>query len=231
MKEKNFKELLKEAKKFLNLKYHPVGVYFSQEKYEGEEKFFACVGLKRALCGEEIIMTKDTISCFGGLHWLGFEDMSSGLTHILTEIEKLFKDQKVFKRWLEIVPAPPLGKFSSIKLSPSLKDSDIPSLLIFAGNPHQIHRIHSALIYSTGDLIIPHYYSALCQGAITNPFITDIPSITIPDTFAREICGFEMETIIFSIPYRWVEAFFDGLFNSDGAKEKILPSLKKFLKK
>jgi uncharacterized protein (DUF169 family) len=215
MKGKNFKELLKEARKFLNFKYHPVG----------KEKFFACVGLKRALCGEEIIMTKDTISCFGGLHWLGFEDMSSGLTHILTEIEKLFK------RWLEIVPAPPLGKFSSIKLSPSLKDLDIPSLLIFAGNPHQIHRIHSALIYSTGDLIIPHYYSALCQGAITNPFITDIPSITIPDTFAREISGFEMETIIFSIPYRWVEAFFDGLFNSDGAKERILPFLKNFLKK
>ena len=231
MEGKDFKELLKEVKEYLNLKYHPVGVYFSEKKSAEKEKFFACVGLKRALCGEEIIMTKSNISCFGGIHWLGFEDMSHGLTHILTQVEKLFKDEEVFKKWLENVPPPPFGKFSSVKLSTKFNESQYPSLIIFAGHPHQVHRIHSALIYSTGDLLIPHYYSALCQGAITNPFVTDLPSITIPDTFAREICGFENETIIFSIPYKWIKAFFEGLFASDGAKEKILPSLLQFLKK
>lgn len=231
MEEENLSGLLKRAKEYLKLKYQPVCVYFHNEKYDGKEKIFACVGLKRALYGEEIILAKNNISCFGGIHWLGFEDMSPGLTHILTQIEKLFKDEDVFKKWIKNVPSPPKGKFSSIKLSPVIKGLKNPSLVIFAVNPHQAHRIHSALIHSTGDLMIPHYYSALCQGAITNPFVTDLPSITIPDIFAREICGFEMETIIFSIPFKWLKPFSDGLFLSDGAKEKILPSLLKFLKK
>ncbi len=224
---------LKRLAGFLGLRHPIVCVKGLDDipKEREKSRLFACTGIKQAFAGRTVYLHSQNLSCFGARHWLGFDDFQSGLEYVLTQVERLFKDQRVIQKWFQSIPVPPRGRYRCFELSAGLNLTVPPLLYVFRADPHQVHRLHSALAYSRGDLVIPFYYAALCQGSITNPLVTDSPSITIPDNVAREICGFAREEMLFTVPHSFINDLLEGMFDSDGAREKTMPHLKKFFKK
>ena len=115
-------------------------------------------------------------------------------------------------------------------LKPLEREEDEPELVLLLVNAHQAHRIHSILNYREGDLMIPHFYSAICQGTITNPISLNKPTVTFPDTMGRDVGGFGENDIIFSFPLAYFLRLVEDLRASDGGEEKIAPGVKDLLK-
>jgi uncharacterized protein (DUF169 family) len=223
---------VKEVSDYLGLRYPPVAVSYREKPDPAApvSKRFGCNAIFQAFRGKVINLDRGSISCPGAVHWLGFDDYRPGLTLFLTHGEKLFASEELTEKWLNHVPPPRPAPQGHLVLKPLATEEEEPELVLLLVNAHQAHRIHSILNYREGDLMIPHFYSAICQGTITNPISLNKPTVTFPDTMGRDVGGFGENDIIFSFPLAYFLRLVEDLRASDGGEEKIAPGVKDLLK-
>lgn len=191
----------------LGLTSEPVGIgYLDEPDLEGDSrKRYVCLALKHAFKGETLCVSRRSLACMGGVHWLGFMDLEEILVAFLVMLESSFEDSDVARRWFRSVPEPPFGKAEYVVLKPLAKWEDKPDLVALKVSPPQAEDLLSLLSFKRGDLSLEQRFTATCQGAITNPIATGKPSIFIPDAVSRKFARFADDDMIVSMPFAFAE--------------------------
>ena len=222
---------VKEITEYLGLKYPPVAVGY-RDKPDPDapvSKRFGCNAIYQAFKGKVVSLNRESITCPGAVHWFGFDDYRPGLVLFLTHGEKLFASEELAEKWFDSIPKPRPAPREYLVLKPLEKEEDEPELVLLLVNAHQAHRIHSILNFRQGDLMVPHYYCAICQGAIANPISLNQPTLTYPETVGKEFGGFGEEDIVFSLPLSYFLRLVEDLRASDGGKDKFAHEIKDLL--
>jgi len=209
--------------KTYNLEGKPVAISYVDEPVpDGDNsKRFVCVALQQARKGMTINLSAESISCFGGVHWLGLRDQRMILTPLLTYVEKFFKDIVVAEEWFNTVPTPPWERAEFVTLTPLDLANGEPDLVFLVANTHQAHRIHTALTYSEGTLTLHNFFAATCQSSIGIPLVTQKPCITLPDTVSRKLAKFTDADVVVSLPYQFFIKLLEDIDKSSGGKAVV----------
>jgi uncharacterized protein (DUF169 family) len=220
--------VVKEVSDYLGLRYPPVAVSYRSEPDLGGKltKRFGCNAIRQAFRGKVINLDRKSASCPGAVHWLGFDDYRPGLVSFLTHGEKLFATEELAEKWFDSIPPPRKAPAPYLVLKPLDQEEGEPELVLLLTDAHQVHRIHSILNFREATLMIPQYFSALCQGAVANPISLSRPSITFPETMGKEMGGFKEDEIIFSLPLAYFRRLYEDLRASDGGKGRFAHEIK-----
>jgi len=223
---------VREIKEYLGLKNSPVAVsYRENPDPEGNSaRRFGCNAINQAFKGRVVNLKRDSISCPGAVHWYGFADFRPGLSLFLTHGEKLFASEEVAGKWFDHIPPPRPAPAEYLVMKPLEREENDPELVLLLVNSHQAHRVHSIINFREGTLMIPHYYAAICQGAVGNPISLGKPTVTFPETVGKEFGGFADGDIIFSLPLSYFRRLYDDLESSDGGRESYAREIRDFLK-
>ncbi|MDD5224576.1 MAG: DUF169 domain-containing protein [bacterium] len=222
---------VKEVKDYLGLKYPLVAASYRDRPDPAApvSKRFGCNAIGQAFRGKVVSINRDSTTCPGAVHWFGFENYRPGLVMFLTHGEKLFANEELAEKWFDSIPPPRPAPREYLVLKPLEKEEGEPELVLLLVNAHQAHRIHSIINFREGTLAIPHYYSAICQGAVANPISLGKPAITYPETVGKEFGGFGEDDIIFSLPFSYFLRLVKDLRDSDGGKDKFAHEIKGLL--
>jgi len=204
--------------KTYRLEGKPVAISYAEVPLPGgdDRKRFVCVALQQARKGLTINLSAKSISCFGGIHWLGLQDQRKVLVPFLTYVEKFFEDVAVAEEWFRTVPEPPWGRAEFVTLTPLELAQEEPDLVFMVANTHEAHRIHTALIYDEGSLTPQNFFAATCQASIGIPIVTQKPSIALPDTASRKFARFSDCDVILSLPYQYFVKLMENIDRSSG---------------
>ena len=58
---------------------------------------------------------------------------------------------------------------------------------------------------------MPQRFASTCQGTITNPLVTGVPSFCLPDAVSRKFARFSGNDIIISMPYPFAEEMVNNI--------------------
>ena len=214
----DFRQASETLIKTYKLEGKPVAISYVDEPVpDGDSrKRFVCVALQQARKGRTINLSAENISCFGGLHWLGLQDQRAILIPFLTYVEKFYKDIVVAEQWFNTVPTPPWGRAKFVTLTPLDLARGEPDLVFMVANTHEAHRIHTALIYSEGNLTMQNFFAATCQSSIGIPIVTQKPYIALPDTASRKFAKFTDADVVVSLPYQYLVKLLEDIDKSSG---------------
>lgn len=197
-------------RKAYQLKYFPVGIKFL--KKEGEFPGFQKVKRKKTVCsfiklaarGESFFLDKNSISCPGGLRWMGFPSkLAKTFLYelFLGRIEKIKSSPGVAKKFLESLPRPPKeGRYKKIFFSPLKNYSFEPDVILIITTPRQAYRIIATVYLNDRRLVKIIPLSAACHGVITIPFVTKEVNVSLIDPVARQLGGYNEEDVLVGIP-------------------------------
>jgi len=222
----DFKHASETLVRTYQLEGKPVAISYVDEPAPGGDsrKRFVCVALQQARKGMTINLSADNVSCFGGVHWLGLKDQRKILIPFLTQGEKFFQDVAVAEEWFNAVPTPPWGRAKFVTLRPLELAEEEPDLVFLVANTHEAHRIHTALTYNEPSLTLQNFFAATCQASIGIPFVTQKPSIALPDTASRKFARFTDCDIMVSLPYQYFLNLLENIDKSSGGTAvTILP--------
>ncbi len=85
----------------LGLASEPVTISYSDDPdgESGREGRYVCVAVKHAFKGKTVNLSRKSIVCVGGVHWLGFMDLEDVLVGFLVWLEQSFADSDACRRW------------------------------------------------------------------------------------------------------------------------------------
>ncbi len=178
------KEISSVLEKGHNLLYPPVGVYYSDalDPVGSKRCRYVCVALKHAFSGEVVNLTRQSIECMGGAHWLGFLDIEELTVPFLTLIENLFADSDETRKWFRSVPRPLPAQADNLVMKPLAACLAPPTLVALRLNPKRFHDVMGVLSFCDGGFKMEMRVLATCQGVVTNPLVTHKPCICVPDS-------------------------------------------------
>ena len=191
----------------LDLAAGPVGITYADDPDPGAESRarYVCQGIKHAFKGKTVNLSRKSVVCAGGIHWLGFMDLEEMLVAFLVWLEQSFEDSDACRRWFRSTPAPPFGKGEHVVLKPLSRCQGTPELVAFLVNAGQAEALHGLLTFRDAEFIMPQRFASTCQGVITNPLVTGEPSFCLPDAVSRKFARFTDNDIIISMPYACAE--------------------------
>lgn len=201
------KDISRRLVEAFHLEAEPVAVSYTDEPRPGadDRKRYVCVAIRHAFRGDTLILSRKTLTCLGGVHWLGFMQLEELIVAFLVMLERSFKDSDVARHWFHSSPTPPLDRGQYVVLEPLGKCGGEPDLVAFKLDPSRAEAMIRALTFSRGDFSIEHRFSATCQGVITNPLVTGKPFMCLPDLLSRKFAGFDEGEIFLSMPVSYVE--------------------------
>lgn len=199
------------------VKYYPVAVKFI--KPGGDTFGIRQTGLKKSICafikncgrGESFYISRDNISCPGGLKWLGFPSKiteSYFYKYFLGEVEKVKSSAEVAEKFIDNLPKPPAeGTYEKIIFTPLPKCNFSPDVVVLISNPRYAYQMITYAYLDEYSLVKTYPICAVCHGVITIPFVTGEVNINMIDPMSRRLGGYREEDVIMGIPYQKFGAF------------------------
>ena len=207
LSEKMNQEMSRGLVEVLGLDSEPVAITYADDPDPegGRGGRYVCVAVKHAFKGKTVNLSRKSIVCVGGVHWLGFMDLEEMLVAFLVWLEQSFADSDACRRWFRSTPTPPFGKAEYVVLKPLGQCEGTPDLVALLVNAGQAEAVQGLLTFRDAEFIMPQRFASTCQGTITNPLATGAPSFCLPDAVSRKFARFSDNDIIISMPYRFAE--------------------------
>ncbi|MBU4175214.1 MAG: DUF169 domain-containing protein [Actinobacteria bacterium] len=213
MSEKMNQEMARRLVELLDLASEPVAITYSDHPDDegGREGRYVCVAVKHAFKGKTVNLSRKSVVCVGGIHWLGFMDLQEMLVAFLVWLEQSFVDSDACRRWFRSTPTPPFGKAEYVVLKPLARCEETPDLVALLVNAGQAEAVQGLLTFRDAEFIMPQRFASTCQGTITNPLATGAPSFCLPDAVSRKFAKFTDNDIIISMPYPFAEEMVNNI--------------------
>jgi len=206
-------EMARRLVELLDLASEPVAITYSDHPDDegGREGRYVCVAVKHAFKGKTVNLSRKSVVCVGGIHWLGFMDLQEMLVAFLVWLEQSFVDSDACRRWFRSTPTPPFGKAEYVVLKPLARCEETPDLVALLVNAGQAEAVQGLLTFRDAEFIMPQRFASTCQGTITNPLATGAPSFCLPDAVSRKFAKFTDNDIIISMPYPFAEEMVNNI--------------------
>jgi len=213
LSEEENQEMARRLVEVLGLASEPVAISYSDvpDPEGGRGGRYVCVAVKHAFKGKTVNLSRKSVVCVGGVHWLGFMDLEEMLVAFLVWLEQSFEDSDACRRWFRSTPIPPFGKGEYVVLKPLSRCEGTPELVAFLVNAGQAEALQGLLTFRDAEFIMPQRFASTCQGVITNPLVTGEPSFCLPDAVSRKFARFSGNDIIISMPYAYAEEMVKNL--------------------
>ena len=194
-------------KRELNLDTDPVAVTFAGPQAPGsgsaKEKVSVCQALKRASCGEAVVITRESCGCPGGLVSLGLgqtpPEGKEKLVNFLINKEKVYCSRVAMHRSQQTV-LPPVGVANQVFFSSLSKAAALPDVVVFIGIPGSLHRLVSFAGYWEGGSMKAELSGPACRTGIAYPVVTGEIGLSLLDFGARRLAGFAEGHLLVAVP-------------------------------
>ncbi len=217
--------------KIYQTKYSPIGIKFVKkgESVFGlprtKQKKTICAFIKIAVCGDSFYIDKDSISCPGGLKWMGFP---SKLTetyfykYFLGEVEQIKSSAEIAEKFINFLPQPPEEEiYQKVIFSPLKNCQFIPDVIVLITSPRYAYQIIIAAYLDEYHLIKTIPICAACHGVITIPFTTGELNISMIDLMSRELGGYKDDEVLIGIPYPRFDSLIKNIKNTSHEPHKL----------
>jgi uncharacterized protein (DUF169 family) len=171
--------------------------------------------------GLAVGVTSRQFSCGIGLFAFGFAKLKEGLDPFQTHLSYVldmgyYKDEKAAEKGIreslrtEAFFEP--GKYKAILITPLSETNFDPDLILIYGNPAQISRLVTGVIYHNGGVVTSASHSGMsCASEVVIPFLYDRAQVIIPGTGERVMAMTQDDEMAFSLPASQFENLVDGL--------------------
>jgi uncharacterized protein (DUF169 family) len=203
------------------LKYFPVAIKFVKKGEKvfslprAKQRHSVCAHLRAAAQGESFLIDKESISCPGGLRWLGF---SSPLAktflykYFLGEIERAKSSPEIAERCLDFLPGPPKeGQYECLLFGPLLTCQFEPDVVVLITSPKHAYRVVVVAYLDEYHLVKTIPLCAACHGAISIPFTSGELNVSLIDPVARELGGYKDDEVLVGLGRPRFESLVDNL--------------------
>lgn len=197
--------------KIYQTKYFPVAIKFLKKEENdfgiprSKERKSVCAFIKIAARGNSFYIDKDSISCPGGLKWMGFP---SKLTetyfykYFLGEVEKIKSSAEIAEKFIEFLPPPPKeGLYQKIIFTPLKECQFEPDVILLITSPTYTYRAIIDAYLDEYHLVKTIPICAACHGIISIPLTTGELNISLIDPMSRKLGGYKNDEILIGIPY------------------------------
>ena len=225
---KSSRELLVKS---YELVYSPIGIKFikSSQDYFGirRAKRKKTVGaLRRAAAQDEsLYINTNSISCPGGLKWMGFPSKLTDTAFykfFLGEIEGAKSSPEVADKFIDFLPkTPEEGLYEKILFVPLDKCEFEPDVVVIITNPEHAYRIIVAAYLDEYHLVKTIPLCSDCQGATSIPFVLGELNVSMIDPVARKFGGYDYKDVLVGIASSRFNSLIDNLKETPfGAKKE-----------
>lgn len=197
--------------KTFQLKYFPIGIKFVKKggnifKFpRAKNRKSICAFIKIAVKGAFFYLDKDSISCPGGLKWMGFPSKITETyfyKFFLGKLEKIKSSPEIAEKFIDFLPKPPEeGLYGKMLFTPLKICQFKPDVVIIITTPRYAYQIIIASYLDEYHLVKTIPICAACHGAISIPFTTGELNVSMIDPMSRELGGYKDEEILIGIPY------------------------------
>jgi Uncharacterized protein conserved in archaea len=216
------KGLADRLKEILGLNREPVGVKFLDEKgrsdlknkYDSETKTRYCQALMRAGKGENIIITKDNVSCPASAAAFGIKPLPEMLqTGQMLLNMGLFESLEAGKKAMDGMTRLEQGKYQAVLLSPLDSIEIEPDVVVIESKPEHLMWTALAYIFKTGDRLSfsSAIFQATCVDSTVIPFAKDTINSSLGCYGCRDATDIEDSECLIGLPYKKLEEVIDNL--------------------
>jgi uncharacterized protein (DUF169 family) len=214
-------------KRELKLDTDPVAVTFEGPQVLGsgstKERVSVCQALKRASCGEAVVITRESCGCPGGLVSLGLGQIPSQgkekLVDFLINKEKVYCSRMAMHRSQQTV-SPPVGVGSQVSFSPLSKADALPDVVVFIGKPGSLHHLISFAGYWEGGSMKAELSGPACRTGVAYPVVTGEIGLSLLDFGPRRLAGFAEGYLLVAVPMHRMFGVISALDHGVGGERK-----------
>lgn len=211
----NIAETLKQS---VDLEYEPVGVKFyetySQNEIPKAEDHRMCQLIMRARKGENLILTKDEISCPAAAAALGFKPLPKNLQDgTMLQGYGIFRDKESAIKVMNDMPRISQGTFEAVQAKP-LKDwEENPDVIVIEDEVEKLMWIALAYLNDEGVRLnmSTSILQAVCVDSVVLPFLSQKINMSFGCYGCRDATDAKPNEAILGIPFAKLEMVFENI--------------------
>lgn len=208
-------ETLKES---VGLEYEPVGIKFyetySQNGIQKAEDHRMCQLVMRARNGENLILTKDDISCPAAAAALGFKPLSKNLQDgSMLQGYGIFRDKESAVKVMDDMPRLEQGKYEAVVAKP-LKDwEENPDVIVIEDEVEKLMWIALAYLNKEGGRINMNtsILQAVCVDSVVLPFKSQKINMSFGCYGCRDATDAKPNEAILGIPFAKLDMVYENI--------------------
>lgn len=215
--EKDFKLIAETFKEAVGLEYEPVGVKiyetYSENGIPKAEDHRMCQLIMRARKGENLILTKDEISCPAAAAALGFKPLPKNLQDgTMLQGYGIFRDKEAAIKVMNEMPRLEQGKYEAIAAKP-LKDWDEnPDMIVIEDEVEKLMWIALAYLNEEGGRLnmSTSILQAVCVDSVVLPFKSQKINMSFGCYGCRDATDAKPNEAILGIPFSKLDMVFEN---------------------